>query len=381
MELPAKEFLEITREKFHRALKEASSPYFAWFSLNDVCNLNCRYCFADAKYNRSRIQADNILSTAEVFDIIDNVAQAGTGAIQFAGGEPTLRNDLSEIVGYTASQGIYVALNTNGYRLDAGLAGELADAGLSQVKVSVDGLEERHDWNRGKGSFQKAMEALENFKKYGVPSIYLIMTLSRQNYEDLPALIKLALDMGINFSMVEFLPTGHSCGKDDWVLSKEKRQEAQRYLHELQKAHGWSTISFENRYIISEQEPAKSLCTDLSLPCGFRDFSVGCISGIYSYMINAAGKIAGGDILSLETGDLKKQDLSAIWKHSDLFKLLRNRDNLKGKCGQCQYRYICGGCRRRAYISTGDLMGADPGCWVNSKTCLVHKETPEQAAI
>jgi radical SAM protein with 4Fe4S-binding SPASM domain len=99
---------------------------------------------------------------------------------------------------------------------------------------------------------------------------------------------------------------------------------------------------------------------------------VGCISGIYSYVINARGRVAAGDIMTLECGDLRKESLASIWKNAELFKLLRDRERLGGKCGRCKYRYICGGCRRRAYALTGELMGADPGCWVEPGECLVR---------
>jgi radical SAM protein with 4Fe4S-binding SPASM domain len=73
--------------------------------------------------------------------------------------------------------------------------------------------------------------------------------------------------------------------------------------------------------------------------------------------------VAAGDIMALEVGDLRKERLKDIWENAELFKVIRNRENLKGKCGKCRYRYICGGCRRRAYTYTGDIMAADAGCW------------------
>src|SRR3989304_2888775 len=100
-----KNFVEITREKFYRAVAE-SKPLFCWFSLTDACNLNCKYCFADAKYYSpdSTEPPYHELSTEEVFRILDNIAEAGTEIVMFAGGEPTLREDLVEIVGYASNR-------------------------------------------------------------------------------------------------------------------------------------------------------------------------------------------------------------------------------------------------------------------------------------
>ena len=94
------EFLSITREKYYRAI-DAARPLFAWFSLTGECNLHCRYCFTDARICVKRpggVKGE--LSTKQVFSILDNVGKAGTVAIQFAGGEPLLRDDLVEIISY-----------------------------------------------------------------------------------------------------------------------------------------------------------------------------------------------------------------------------------------------------------------------------------------
>ena len=92
---------------------------------------------------------------------------------------------------------------------------------------------------------------------------------------------------------------------------------------------------------------------------------VGCITGIWLYCISASGKVVVGDVITpeLEIGDLREQSLREIWYNSELANLLRDRDKLKGKCGRCQYRFVCGGCRRTAYRMTGDIMAADPRCW------------------
>lgn len=367
----SKDFLRITGEKFKRALETESKPMLTWFSLNDACNLDCKLCFMDAKYYPSESQKDikNILSTRDVLDIVDNIAEAGTKSIMFAGGEPLLRKDLPEIIEHTSKK-MDVAINTNGYFMDRKLMKELVRAGLKQVKVSIDGLKESHDWNRGEGSFEKAVEALKICKEFKIPHIYLIMTLTQLNHKELPDLIDLSLKMGINFTMVEFLPLGKAQGREEWALNKEQRREMQRYLFKAQDDHGWQTINFENRYIITEDEQSLKMCAKTWRPCGFLDFSVGCISGIYSYIINANGKIAAGDIKELEIGDLRKESLRDIWKNSEFLHLLRDRDQLKGKCGKCQFRYVCGGCRRRAYTYTGDVMAPDPGCWVDIKKCL-----------
>ena len=360
-------FVAITRDKFYRAVSEAK-PLFAWFSLTAACNLDCKYCFIDAKYYppESKEPMHHELSTKEVCDIIDNIHEAGTEIVMFAGGEPTLREDLVDIVKYTASR-LNTAMNTNGYLLDERLCLDLARAGLSQVKVSIDGFKENHDCNRGEGSFQQAMDSLKYLSMVGIPKVMLIMTLSSQNYDELERMVKLSMEMGVDFTMVEFLPLGKASGKDEWALTKEQIEKAQRYLVSAQKQYGWKRIAFENRYIVAEDEVCKRICADPDMDCGFYDFCVGCISGIYSYCITASGQVAAGDVMDLVAGDLRKERLKDIWENSEIFKKLRDRENLKGECGTCRYKYICGGCRRRAFTYTGDIMASDPGCWRSDK--------------
>ncbi|MBI1987513.1 MAG: radical SAM protein [Nitrospinae bacterium] len=354
--LSPESILSSTREKFQQVLKEAR-PLFGWFSLTESCDLRCRYCFAG-----SSRPLEEELTTQEVLQVVDNIAEAGTEAIVFGGGEPTLRKDLVEIVAH-ASRRMAVAINTNGQLMEPESVRRLARAGLSQLKVSVDGLQDLHDWNRGAGTFEKALNALKEARAAGIPRVILIATISQLNYPQLAEMVRLAMEQGVDFSAVEFLPLGRGTSGQDWGLTPEQTRDMQRYLTEARRLHGSKRIIFENRYIIAEDEHAQRICADPQRPTGVFDFCVGCPNGIYQYCINAEGKVTAGDITTLEIGDLKRERLGEIWRNSEVLHLLRDREQLKGKCGECEYRYICGGCRRRAYTYTGDLMAEDPGCW------------------
>jgi len=361
------DFLNITREKFNQAVRVAK-PLFCYFSVTEACDLNCKYCGSDSKKS-----LDNELTTQEVYDVLDNMAQAGTMAVLLAGGEPTLRKDLIRIVKYGASHRLRMAINTHGHFVDKEYAWRLRDAGVLEVKVSIDGLEETHDENRGKGSFKKVIEALKNCKSVGIPFVEMAATISRINYNELKDMINLALELEVGIIANEFSPIGRPTGMFDLILTKEQRREMQRYLLRVRKSVGWRKVNFEDIYIISEDEATKRICADPCKSCGYHDFNIGCISGIYAYSITADGKVLGGDIIfpgdvtryqGLVIGDLRKERLRDIWRNSEVLNLFRDRDNLKGKCGSCTYKYVCGGCRRRAYLM-GDVMGEDPSCWVD----------------
>ncbi len=352
-DLSKDQFVSVTRDKYKAALAK-SQPLYAWFSITEKCDLRCKLCFAD-----SGKPLDNELTTQEVKAIIDNIADSGTKAIVFGGGEPLVREDLLEIISYT-SRYMAVSINTNGFSLTPDYAWDLREAGAFQVKVSVDGLKSTHDWNRGKGSFERAISAIKNCREAGINSVVMIPTVHKTNLREIPDLTAMAMDLGAIFTIVEFLPLGRGRNHKDLMLSPEQTRELQFYLLEARKKYGAHKILFENRCLITEEKELLKTCGDPDQSDGF---CLGCAYGIFQYCINATGHVVAADVLTLEAGDLKKESLRDIWHNSKLLKQERDRDNLKGKCGRCEYKFVCGGCRRRAYALTGDFMAADPGCW------------------
>jgi radical SAM protein with 4Fe4S-binding SPASM domain len=375
--LTPQEFLNITREKFCKMVREAK-PLTCWYSITEECDLHCKFCFAD-----SSKRWEDELTTQEVYALMDNIAEAGTQAIVFGGGEPTLREDLLEVMNYAARyKRMFVALNTHGQWLDRKYVRGLVNSGVSQVKVSVDGLRESHDWNRGAGTFDKCIQALKNCVDAGIGSVIWIATISQMNYSEIPQMVKMAMDLGVDICMVQLFPGGRWKGKRDMMLTREQVRDWQRYMVEQQNIYGWTRIQFEDRYQICEDCYALKVAADPNRIGDFTDTPVGCISGIWQYIINASGKVVIGDIVTpeLEIGDLRKQKLSEIWHNSELANRLRDRDKLKGRCGKCELRFVCGGCRRMAYSLTGDIMAGDPQCWYKPRLELEYDGRVQEAA-
>lgn len=361
MEFDEEDFLEFTEYKYKKWLKRVRPISAAW-EITNACNLSCKYCGLD-----SGKPIEGELSTEEALDLIDNISDGGTLSLMILGGEPTLRKDLIEIINY-ASLFMSVGINTNGIFLDKDYAEKLANAGLHEVKISLDGAKaETNDVNRGKGSYKKAIEAIKACKASNIPSVVIETTISNQNYEELVEIIKLASHLAVSIVVNEFIPFGRGKHRKDLVLEKDKRREMQKYLKEKREEKGIRRIGFEERYIICEDEEAKDKLGD---PFS-RAVSVGCTAGIFSYGIKADGTVIPCPCLRKEIGNLKEETLKDIWKNSETLKMLRDRDKLKGKCGACIYRFVCGGCRGRTYHikgevgeeGEGDFMAEDPLCW------------------
>jgi radical SAM protein with 4Fe4S-binding SPASM domain len=351
-------FLEITRQKYTGAVKKAR-PLIVGFHFTNACNLRCKLCGAAA----DQPLADE-LTTQEAYNVIDNMAEAGLAHLSFGGGEPTVRQDLIPVLRYATRRINSVGMVTNGYLLDNKFTSELARAGLRQVMISLDGARtETHDANRGAGSYEKVIQAVKNCLYEGL-STRVSFTINQSNYQELKEVLALAVDLDVALNVQEFRAGGRGAGRDSLVLTREQRREMQRYLFEAQKTYGAARIGFENRYIISEDENTKKICTDPNLSDGFYDYCVGCFTGIYSFFLKSDGEVRlCGRYAEGLLGNLKEKRLSDIWRSSEILLQLRNRDNLKGRCGSCVNRYICGGCRRDAYSMTGDIMAEDPMCW------------------
>lgn len=345
-------FLNVTREKFLRELQGRRS-LFATFQVTAGCNLRCKLCGAD-----STEPWPDELTTEEVYALIRNLQRAGTTYLSLGGGEPTTRDDLPQIVAYASSR-MGVGMVSNGVLLDEEYAEALGRAGLSVIDISLDGsTAESNDPQRGQGSFERGLRAIEISLRAGIPVVDLQTTISQLNYPELPRIIRLALDLGVNIVVNQFIPCGRARGRDDLLLTKEQRREMQRFLVEQERLFGKPRIKFDRYYIVSEDEKAKRIWANPDKS----GLNVGDPFGIYGYAVTANGRVVP-TAPEIEVGDLRRDELSEVWAHSDVLGMLRDRERLKGKCGWCEYKFVCGGDRRRTHALTGDPMAEDPLCW------------------
>lgn len=355
------EFLNITRDKFKRMVAVAE-PFMCWFDLTQGCDLCCRLCFAG-----SARPLEDELTTREVFRALDNLAEAGAKAIVFAGGEPTLREDLPEIISYAAREKyMFVAINTDGQNLaNRKYTESLAKAGLHRVRLSIDGLKETHDWNRGEGTFEKCIKAMKNCAEASIPNRMFVSTVTQMNLKEVPEMVQLADNLDADIFMIPVIPLGRGGDYRDLMLTREQTRDFQRLAYNLQQVYGVMRAQIEDRYLITEKENALQVAANPLCIGDYFDTPVGCLAGLWVIMVSADGKVCTGDVIDpgLEICDLRGQELISAWHKSEVANLLRDRDKLKGKCGRCEYRFVCGGCRRQAFAATGDILAADPQCW------------------
>ncbi|MET1123976.1 MAG: radical SAM protein [Archaeoglobaceae archaeon] len=343
------------------------APFQVVWDITYACNLRCKHCYATA----GKPLADE-LTTEEALDTIDKLNRLGVTIIAFSGGEPLVRRDFFEIARYAAEKGFYVAVATNGTLITEEMARKMKESGISYVQISLDGMRETHDGFRGiPGAFDRTVEGIRNAVKAKL-FVNVSMTVTKFNYHEVPAVVELCEKLGVNWFMhYNFIPTGRGreiAGED---ITPEDREKLLEFLCLRNLNSNISLLSTAPQFArVALQHEAKFVPThfyNVSAPERFRqlaEFIGGCGAGRFYFAIKANGDIQPCVFFPLVVAnvrDLSAEELEELWRNNEVFEDLRNKDLIEG-CGDCSYRYVCGGCRARAYNYFGDYLKPDPGC-------------------
>lgn len=344
------------------------SPFLVVWNFTNACNLRCRHCYQDA----SR-QMPGELTLREKMDLIGQLDRAGVPLIALSGGEPTIHPDFLNIVREGSRRGIYMAVATNGIRFSDSMFAERAlRAGLRYVEVSLDSVNpEVHDEIRGvKGAWDETMKGIINLVKMNA-SVGIAMTVTRLNYREIEEMVRLGEELGVKrVVFFNFIPTGRGREISDVDLTPTEREEVLRKVYELaRRSRVEVTYTAPQLARVSWQMSSGKSC----LPTHFTppnskslrvvaEFIGGCGAGRIYVAIQPDGKVTPCVFLPVVVGDLRMSSFEEIWQNSPVLRKLRCRELLKRPCGECDYRYVCGGCRARAYAYFNDFLERDVGC-------------------
>jgi radical SAM protein with 4Fe4S-binding SPASM domain len=319
----------------------------AW-EVTGACNLSCEYCRASA----TATPADSELSTKEALAFIDEVAPRRPMLI-LSGGEPLLRTDIFDIARYAQDRGVRVSLATNGTLLTPEAVEKIKGAGIMRVSVSLDGpAPDIHDSFRGRGSFDLAMQGIENLR--GRVDFQINMTVTKENLDVVGATMDLAEKLGaVAFHLFFLVPTGRgreeelaAPGEQDEILRQVARDSRNRKIEvKVTCAPQYGRIAEE---VLAESERRGVMGS-------------ACLAGTNFVFVSRTGDVSPCGYLPIVAGNVREEKFSDIWESSPVFVDLRKRE-LVGRCGGCDYREVCGGCRARAYALTGDYLESDPLC-------------------
>jgi radical SAM protein len=333
-------------------------PFVLVWELTRACDLTCKHCRADAQPDRHPDE----LTTAEGKALLDEARAFGENQlVVLSGGDPLARDDTVELVEYGADRGLLMTLTPSGTAsLTPDRVAALADAGARRLALSIDGgSRATHDEFRGEpGSFESTVRAAEAARETGLP-LQVNTTVCAETVDELPAVRDLVADLGAVLWSVFFLvPVGRGAVLDS--IDPERAERVMEWLAEVEatEAFGIKTTEAPHYRRVALQQ-RRDGTGDAADAIGRR---TGITAGDGFAFVSHVGEVFPSGFLPESAGNVRDQGLVETYRESDLFTSLRDTDALRGKCGACEFREVCGGSRSRAYATTGDPLASDPLC-------------------
>lgn len=349
-------------------------PFVIALELTRICKMNCIFCRANAR----PISYKNELTTKECFEILDDISKHYNPIIVLTGGDPMEREDIFQIAEHGAKLGLYISTTACGHSYNEENLQRLKDAGVLRITMSLNGATKKtHDEISGRdGSFDEVMRSIEVCKKVDI-SFHINTTVVKRNVKEIPLILELVKKVGsLGYYPFFFVPMGRGSNSADQSIPVEEYEKLLNSLYDerlkLNMHYKKDDFSFLDEFVLRpacapqfrrivtqrNEELKTSNQTDLSFEKSFK----GCMGGILFAFISHIGKVQPCGMLEIECGDTRKEPFSKIWKTSKFFQDLRDVSKYKGKCEVCSYLQICGGCRARAYVRTGDYLEEDTYC-------------------
>jgi heme b synthase len=328
------------------------------------CNLECIHC---RRIDVAAELAKQDMTTEQGMHFIDSLAECARPILVFSGGEPLYRKDIFALAKHAQGRGITTALATNGTLIDDITVNQIVAAGFERVAISFDGADaETHDRFRGiPGSFARALLGFLQLRRHGM-SMQINCTIARHNAAQREKLYELALALGADALHIFMLvPVG--CGVEisaDNQLPADEYESILNWFYDKSNEGKLQTkATCAPHYYRIMRQRAKAEGIKLSFAThGMDAVTRGCLAGSAVCFVSHKGEVYPCGYLPVVAGNVLKQPFSEIWNNSAVFEELRHTENLKGKCGCCEYRNVCEGCRARAFGECGDYLAEEPYC-------------------
>jgi len=346
------------------------APFTIAWEVTRACAYACVHCRADAQHQRDPRE----LTTEEAFQLVDRLVEFGSPILIFTGGDPMMRRDLFDLIAYATEMGLRCSLTPTATALPTLARLQKAkDAGVRRIALSLDAPRpEVHDaFRKVPGSWQRTMNILHRAQDVGL-SVQVNTTVAKHNVDILPEMVPFVEEVNaVQWSAFFLVPTGRAMIEQ--MISPEEHERVFNWLYNLSKEAPFdikSTAAPMYRRVAIERKKAESggdqpvtfQGAGFQYADGLNRPTKGVNDGNGFLFISHIGEIEPSGFLPISAGDVRNDDVVDVYRNSKLFRDLRDYSKLKGKCGICEYRDVCGGQRGRAYGVTGDYMETDPAC-------------------
>ncbi len=350
----------------------SQSPIVLFWEITRACALACRHCRAQAQPKRHPLE----LTTEEGFALVDEIARFNQPPILvISGGDPLMRRDLFDVAAYAVSRGLRTSLSPSVTALVTRRNLALAyDAGVRHISFSLDGATpEVHDGFRGmEGAFERTLTAIKTAQEAGL-TVQVNTTVSQWNHAQLEELAGIVGRSGaVQWDLFFLVPTGRARAEE--MLSPQEHEEVYQWLYDLSRR-----VSFRVKTTLGQ--PFRRVALQRADQEGSHADPVPTTNdGKGICFVSHIGEVYPSGFLPLRCGNVRTDSLVEIYQSHPTFLALRDPGQLKGKCGVCPFNALCGGCRARAYATTGDYLAAEP-CCVYTATSAVAAHSRPLAAV
>lgn len=346
----------------HSGQREQNQIRLVAWETTRRCNLSCVHCRAAAEDHFY----ENELDTNAAMKLMDQIREVGQPIIILTGGEPLLRADIFDIAAYGTKIGLRMVMAPNGTLITQENARKMKESGIKRISISLDGsTKESHDKFRGvTGAFDGALNGIRFAKEAGL-EFQINTTITKTNLEEIPKILSLAESLGaVAHHIFLLVPTGR--GKyivDQEIDAKEYEKTLNWFYDQRDKTPLQLKATCAPHYYRILRQRAKEEGKHVTFEShGLDAVTRGCLAGTGFCFISHTGEVQTCGFLDVKCGDITQSTFKDVWENSEVFNKLRDFNSLDGKCGICEYRKVCGGCRARAYEATGSYMAEEPLC-------------------
>src|SRR5215471_4640994 len=358
------------------------APFLVIWELTQACDLACVHCRACAIPTRNPLE----LSTEEGFHLLEMVRAFGDPLMVFTGGDPLKRPDLFQLLQKSVSLGLRTTITPSATDLlNQGAIERFQQSGVARMAISLDGWDAAsHDgFRRVEGSFDRTVFALEYARRIGL-STQINTTMTRHNLGRVDQIAGLVRAFGARLWSVFFLvATGRASASQD--LTADQYEEVFSFLYDLSKTARFDIKTTEaqhyRRYVAQSRRADGASGQRMAPPAEVIQRQAGINDGKGLVFVSHTGEIYPSGFLPLSAGNVRRNSLTDVYRNSPLFRTLRQPDNLRGKCGDCEFRNLCGGSRSRSFALTGDYLTEDPKCVYQPKRTSRPRPCASEAVI